>query len=144
MTQDHKKLEAFTIADELALEVYRASASMPMSERFGLQSQLRSAALRVPVQIVAGCARRSTQEYVNLLTLALDASVELRYLLGLATRLEVISAHDIKLLDHQCQALIRALTRLIESDPKPARNVRPRGQSMKLKAPKTPSLKPKP
>lgn len=73
MTQDHRKLEAFTIADELALEVYRATASMPISERFGLQSQLRGAALRIPIQIVAGCARRTTQDYVNLLTLALDA-----------------------------------------------------------------------
>jgi four helix bundle protein len=140
MPQDHRKLEAFAIIDELALEVYRVTASMPMSERFGLQSQLRSAALRIPVHIMAGCARRSTQEYVLLLTLAHDVSAELRYLLGLAARLELIGAQDIKLLDHQAQSLIRALRRLIDTLADKPTRTKTRAPSMKMRSP---SLKPK-
>lgn len=148
MTRDHKKLEAFAIADELALAVHRTTSRLPISERFGMQAQLRGAALRVPVQIVAGCGRRSNHDYLEFLTLALDAALELRYLFSLAARLELLSAQEMKLLDQQAQALVRSLRRLIETwSDKPAKTPRPRTPSMKLKSPsmklKSPSLKPK-
>jgi four helix bundle protein len=52
MGRDHRKLIVFSIADRLVTEVYRVSRGFPGSERFGLQLQLRKAAVSAAGNIV--------------------------------------------------------------------------------------------
>ncbi len=63
MPRDPKKLAVFHRAHELALTVYRLTRAFPVSERFGLQAQLRRGVVSIPANIVEGCARTSAKDY---------------------------------------------------------------------------------
>jgi four helix bundle protein len=94
MSRDHTKLGFFTIADDLALNVYAITQLLPVSERFGLQSQLRRAAVSTVTNIVEGATRRSGKAYMQFLETSLGSACEARYLLQLCVRLKLFREDD--------------------------------------------------
>ncbi len=87
MSRDHRKLQAFQRADALVKQVYLATAEFPASERYGLSSQIRRAAVSVPTNIVEGCGRASEADYLRFLDIALASCRELSYLIDLSQQL---------------------------------------------------------
>lgn len=117
MSRDHRKLRVFALADRLVTEIYQASQELPSSERFGLQIQLRRAAVSVACNIVEGSARRTTNEYVNFLNIAAGSAAETHYLVELSCRLKFLSeasrdglTSDYSELHARLNALINALS----------------------------------
>ena len=120
MSRDHRSLDAFKLADELALSVYIATADLGAVERFGLQNQLRRAAISVPANIVEGCARESEAELKRFLEIALGSAREVIYLMDLARRLGLIDpgeALKVTELGNRSAAAITALRRWFRSRP---------------------------
>lgn len=92
--RDHRKLRAFTLADEVALLTYHTTKNFPKEEMYGLTSQMRRAAVSVPSNIVEGCARESQAEYRNFLNIAFGSLRELHYQFSLAKRLGYIQQEN--------------------------------------------------
>ncbi len=113
MSRDHSKLKVFQMADGLVLRVYQRTGSFPSAERFGLQSQIRRAAVSVPTNIVEGCSRPTSNDYLRFLSIALGSASEVRYLLSLAQRLGYLPPGDANDLQSEYSGLIRGLQKLI-------------------------------
>ena len=81
-------------ADELAFLVYKISKNFPKEESYGLTSQLRRAALSVPLNIIEGYARKTSKDYRNFLYIAYGSLKETKYLLYFAKRENYIDVNE--------------------------------------------------
>jgi four helix bundle protein len=108
-------LRAFELADQLALLVYQQTKLFPHDEQFGLTSQIRRAAVSIPSNIVEGCSRISTKDYVRFLEIAYGSAREVDYQLSLARRLEYLSAADYDIVAAVAVETCKVLNGLIRS-----------------------------
>ena len=103
------------MADNLVLIVYKLTADLPKEERYGLQSQIRRAAVSVATNIVEGSARPSTPDYCRFLQLAHGSAREAAYLLELTGRLEFLAADRLVKVVDDYDRVSAMLLRLTES-----------------------------
>ncbi len=83
----HRDLPVRKASIDLVEAFYVASARFPKEEVFGLQSQVRRAAVSVAANIAEGAARHSTAELVQFLYIANGSLSELDTHLEIASRL---------------------------------------------------------
>ena len=100
MSRDHRTLRVFAIADRLVIDIYQTTKQFPTAERYGLQAQIRRAAVSIATNIVEGCARRSRREYLSFLNIATGSASEVRYLCDLSYRLGSCHLNVLRILNH--------------------------------------------
>lgn len=114
--RDHRKLQAFQIANEYVLLVYKHTGNFPKHELFGLTSQFRRAAVSVPANIVEGCARETHKEYVRFLSIAFGSLRESGYYIELSKDLGYLGEEGFSALypkyEHCCKVLSGLITSL--------------------------------
>ena len=103
------------MSDDLALIVYRATASFPKSETYGLISQMRRAAVSVPANITEGSARNSRKDYLRFLSIAKASLEELGYYIHLGRRLQYLNAKQHEILENKYREAARTLHGLMLS-----------------------------
>jgi four helix bundle protein len=113
--RDHTKLKVFELADRLVIKVYRSTENFPPAERFGLQAQIRRAAVSIPANIVEGCARSTQAEYSRFIEISYGSARELQYEVSLSARLGYLDEKCAKTLYYECTALARALNGLLRA-----------------------------
>ena len=113
--RDWKKLDAFRIADELAIAVLTAMKEMPRDQRYVLTNQIERSALSVPSNIVEGCARHSEAEYLRFLDIAYGSACELQYHLSVAARLSYLSRDRYDELQELAGRAAKTLNKLIRA-----------------------------
>jgi len=109
---DHRKLEAFQLADRLVISIYETTRDFPQGEQFGLTSQMRRCAVSVAANIVEGCGRQSKKDYLRFLWISFASARELGYFIDLAPRLALIEADrmaDASVLQGRTAAALAAL-----------------------------------
>ena len=87
MEKGYRKLIVWQKADELTYQVYLATKEFPREEMYGLISQLRRAALSVPVNIVEGFGRQGRKELKQFCRIALGSLAETEYLIDFCKRI---------------------------------------------------------
>jgi four helix bundle protein len=97
----HKRFLAWQECHKLVLAVYKATASFPKHELYGLTSQARRAAFSAAANIVEGASRKGRNELRRFLDISLGSLSELEYALELAAALEYLKAGDHSLLEAQ-------------------------------------------
>jgi len=117
--KDFRNLKVWEKSHQLTLAVYRATASFPTEERFGLTSQMRRAAVSIPANIVEGYGRAGDREFARFLYLASGSAAELEYLILLAHDLDLFSADSFEPLSGhvvEVRKMLRGLLQRLRSE----------------------------
>jgi four helix bundle protein len=105
---------------QLVTAVYRATASFPKDELFGLTSQLRRAAVSIPSNIAEGQGRLSEKEFRYFLGQARGSLMEVETQLQIAENLGYLETETNRALMEACGEVGRILNGLIASVSKQA------------------------
>lgn len=89
--RNFRDLQVWKKAHALALLVYQATSTFPVSETYGLTSQTRRSAASIPANIAEGCGRSGNRELARFVEIARGSAGELEYHLLLAHDLGFLS-----------------------------------------------------
>src|SRR2546421_10684865 len=112
--RDFKEFKVWEKSHGLTLEVYKATATFPKEELYGLTSQIRRACASIPTNIAEGCGREGNAELARFLQIAMGSASELEYHLLLAHGLKLLNTSDYDNLSTRAIELKRMLTALLQ------------------------------
>lgn len=112
--KDFRKLVVWEKGHHLTLDIYKATAGFPSSEKFGLVSQMRRSASSIPSNIAEGGGRGTDAELARFCRIAMGSASELEYQLQLATELTFLDEATFQDLDRKVNEVQKMLTALIK------------------------------
>ncbi len=113
MIQNYKELDVWKRSVAFTTELYRLTSQFPVTERYGLSSQIRRAATSIPANIAEGWGRGSTGEYIQFLTIARGSLMELETHLIVACNLHLLTPEELGAFSKQIEDIGKMLNRLI-------------------------------
>lgn len=112
-TRHYRDLLVWQKAMSLANAVYRETEALPKSEMFGLQSQLRRAAVSVPSNIAEGHGRLNDGHFRQFLATSRGSLFEMQTQLELASGLKFLNEARVDELMEQCEEIARLINGLL-------------------------------
>ena len=109
-----KDLKIWQKGIELAKEVYQITSSFPSSEKYGIVSQMRRAAVSIPSNIAEGFMRRHNKEYKQFLYIALGSLAELETQIILSEQLGFLRNEKSNITQANMNELNKMITGLIK------------------------------
>jgi len=113
--RDFRNLQVWEKAHSLTLSVYKATASLPKDELYGLTSQIRRSSASIPTNIAEGCGRSGDAELARFMSIGMGSASELEYQLLLAHDLNYLDQSTYALLDEKVTEVKRMLTGFIKT-----------------------------
>ncbi len=100
--QDFRKLDVWTKAHELALDIHRTFGKKIKSDDAGIRHEALRAAMAIPTNLAEGCWRSGRDELATSADLAIGSATELEY--------QLIVAHDTGLIGDEDHARLTEST----------------------------------
>jgi four helix bundle protein len=116
--KDFRRLNVWEKAHALTLGIYRATATFPREELYGITSQMRRCSASVAPNLAEGCGRTGDGEFHRFLNTAAGSVVELEYFLLLSRDLSLLSAEMYEKLQEEVlevQRMLASLLRKVDS-----------------------------
>ena len=110
---NHKDLDVWKEGLIFVKNIYAITGKFPDAEKFGLVSQIRRAAVSVPVNIAEGAARQSDKEFIQFLYISLGSVAELETLFIISADLLFLKKDDFNSINESLQKIRSMLLGLI-------------------------------
>lgn len=114
--QSFRELNIWQLGKQIVINIYEISKNFPLSERFGLATQMQRAAVSIPSNIAEGFNRFQNKEYKRFLYIALGSCAELETQVEISFDLNYISKEKrdslIDQVDHESRMLTNLIKRL--------------------------------
>ncbi len=94
MARNYNKIDVYHLAYNFVLEVYMITKDFPKSEQQNITSQIRRAAVSIPLNIAEGSAKSSNREFAYFLNVAYASAKEVEVLLQLCHDLKYLKGDD--------------------------------------------------
>lgn len=112
-TRHYRDLLVWQRAMDLARVVYRETESLPKAELYGLQTQMRRAAVSIPSNIAEGHGRLDDGYFRQFLATARGSLFELQTQLELARDLKFLNEHTTQEMMASCEEIARLINGLL-------------------------------
>lgn len=117
--RNFRDLEVWKEAIEIVKKVYTITSSFPITEKFGLISQMNRSAVsipsNIPSNIAEGCSRRTSIDFARFIEIALGSSFELETQIVIATNLNYISNEQTEIIIAELNILQKRINALREA-----------------------------
>ena len=110
-----RQLKVWSAAKQLAVSVYRLTATGPLARDFSLRDQLRRAAVSVPSNIAEGDERDTDRDSVRFFSIAKGSLAEVRTQLEIPMEVGLLDPDEFASRETQCIAIGRMLGALIKA-----------------------------
>ena len=115
LTLNHQKLDIYGVSRQFVAECYKLTKFLPESEKFGMISQIRRAALSVHLNIAEGASRKSDAERKRYYEVSRGSVIEIDAALDVANDLGYLKGLDLNSLNESMIRCFKILTGLIGS-----------------------------
>jgi four helix bundle protein len=109
---DYRKLQVWSKAHQLTIDIYRISIDLPKSELYGLQAQMRRASASIAANLAEGSGRSTDRDFARFVSHAIGSACELEYQLTLSQDLGYLEEPEVRLVQDQVSEVRRMMRSL--------------------------------
>ena len=113
--RNFRDLEVWKEAIEIVKKVHTVTSSFPITEKFGLVSQMNRGAVSIPANIAEGCSRKTSIDFARFIEIALGSSFELETQIIIANNLNYISIEKTEIIIAELNILQKRINALREA-----------------------------
>jgi len=113
--QKFRKLDVWKRSMRFVAEIYRLTSMFPKHEMYGLTTQIRRAAVSIPLNIAEGSGAQSDNEFKRFLIFSLKSSYEVSCGIDIAISLDYLKDVEVTILIKECDEISAMITGLRKS-----------------------------